>query len=147
MNSPWLGIGLDLVVIALLLAAIPSFYMLSRRLKAMKDGQDGLKQLVEGLNFATEQARRSVSDLKLAAAQAGQELESQLNIARKMADELALIVDAGDNLANRLEGAIAQGRLAPTATARPHAEPEIIDDDDDPPLAEHDLLKALKTVR
>jgi hypothetical protein len=144
MMNLWLGIILDLVVIGLLLAAIPSFYMLSRRLKAMKDGQDGLKSLVEGLNFATEQARRSVSDLKLAAAQAGQELESQINSARRMADELALIIDAGDNLANRLESAIAAARVT-ASPARAPVQPE--EDDEPAPVPDRDLLKALKTVR
>ena len=143
MMNLWLGIILDLVVIGLLLAAIPSFYMLSRRLKAMKDGQDGLKGLVEGLNFATEQARRSVSDLKLAAAQAGQELEARLNSARKMADELALIIEAGDHMANRLEGVISAGRL--TAARAPVEDDEEMDEPS--PVPDRDLLKALKTVR
>lgn len=165
MSTEWLGLIMDGVVAVLLLAAIPSFLVLSRRLKTMQDGQDGMRKLIEGLNVATEQARRSVADLKLAAANAGQELEAQLKTARQMADELALMVDAGDNLANRLENVISQGRITPPPQAKTYA--DVLDDPEDdyapPPAredapqaargplsrteAERDLLKALKTIR
>jgi len=156
MNSVWLNLIVDGAVALLLLGAIPSFWVLSRRLKNMQMGQDGMRQLIEGLNIATEQARRAISDLKLAAAHAGQELEGQIKASRQMADELALMVDAGDNLAGRLEGAIAGARAeAPQAVRSDDGNyPEELDMPSGSrgpgprrTDADRDLLKTLKSIR
>jgi hypothetical protein len=121
MSTAWLNLLMDSLVALLLLAAIPSFLILSRRLKNMQMGQDGMRQLIEGLNIATEQARRAISDMKLAAAHSTQDLDAHTKSARQMADELALMIEAGDNLANKLENVIANGRLQP-ANVPAHAQ-------------------------
>ena len=170
MDMAWFNLIMDGLVAVLLLAAVPSFFMLSRRIRNMQMGQDGMRQLIEALNVATEQARRAIGDLRLAASHSAQDLEAQIKASREMADELALMVDTGNKLADRLENALSSGRLVaagqPAAQARNFIdEDEFLTDspdDDVHPVqsagralrsdggrseGERDLMKALKTIR
>jgi hypothetical protein len=114
--------------------------------------------------------------MKLAAAHASQEMDMQIKAGRQMADELALMVDAGNNLASRLENGIAGGRLQPASQMSPVQPPrkapsidagfeeEFVDDSSiqsrqprglstsagnigSKAEAESDLMKALKSIR
>ncbi len=94
---------IDLVLAVLLLAAIGSSYLLHRRIDAFRKGQQELATLVEKLNQATNQAQASVTEMKSSGMAAEEQLKSQIGKARALADELSLITEAGDSLADRLE--------------------------------------------
>jgi len=97
----------------LLIAAIVVYIMVYKRLGTIRTGQAELKTLVDQLNNAAVEAQRSVAGLKSSA----EEIESRLKLegqkATAMADELALITEAGNNLANRIE----KGLTGANATA------------------------------
>lgn len=94
---------IDLVLAILLLAAIGSSFFLHQRIKAFRKGQEELAGLVGQLNEATNQARASVAELKSNGLVVEEHLKSEITKARAMADELSLITEAGDSLADRLE--------------------------------------------
>ncbi|MDF1685269.1 MAG: hypothetical protein ACJAVO_001176 [Parvibaculaceae bacterium] len=101
---PW-NMLVDLVAIALLGATVFYCVLLDRRLRAMRDGQDGLKDTIHTLNEACDRAAMSVRNLSGATEQVDEELERRLERARALADELGMILESGNNLADRLTGA------------------------------------------
>lgn len=94
---------IDLVLAILLLAAIGSSFLLHRRIDVFRKGQAELTSLVEQLNQATNQAQASVAEMKTDGTAAEEHLKSEIARARALADELSLITEAGDSLADRLE--------------------------------------------
>lgn len=101
---PW-NMLVDLVAIALLGATVFYCVLLDRRLRAMREGQDGLKDTIHTLNEACDRAAMSVRNLSGATEQVDDELERRLERARALADELGMILESGNNLADRLTGA------------------------------------------
>jgi hypothetical protein len=100
-------IDLNLIVSAvlgvLLVAMIVSAWRLNRKIEILRDGQGELRGLVDALNSATERAQGGIVQLRTAAKECEQELSKETSKARALADELALITAAGDDLADRLE--------------------------------------------
>lgn len=94
---------IDLVLAILLLAAIGSSFLLHRRIAVFRKGQEELGALVEKLNEATNQAQASVAEMKSSGTVVEEHLKNEISRARAMADELSLITEAGDSLADRLE--------------------------------------------
>jgi len=111
-----LGLLLDGLVALLLVVTVIYCYQLNSRLRALRSGQDGLKDLIRGLNTATERAQAGIAQLKVAGDAAGNELKESITRARAMADELSLMIEAGNNIADRLEGHAASGSGAPKVT-------------------------------
>ncbi len=108
---------LDGLVAALLLATVIYCFILNRRLSVMRDAQSEMSTLISEFNKAIEQARSGVETLKETAADAGDKLGREVDKARAMADELLLMTDSGERLAERLEGGIGQVRGTRPATA------------------------------
>ncbi|MGD1934593.1 MAG: DUF6468 domain-containing protein [Candidatus Phaeomarinobacter sp.] len=153
MTSFSIGLIVELVVGALLIATIAYCYLLDRRLRALRDGEGDLKQIVISLDRATTRAQGAITDLRVSCDTLTRDMERDLKKARGLADELALMVEAGDHIADRL-GALsgtkgARGALddsaAPSADTSKdtYAEPPVQDD----PLAETGLAAALRQVR
>ena len=153
------GIPTDLIleglVAVLLLATVVYCALLDRRLKALRSGQDGLRQIISDLNAATEQASASIAGLKDASDTIGKEIGGQLHRGRALADELELMVEAGDRIADRLGEAASRPKgtqVAPIETdalaasfadapKRPRTDPDAADD------AEDRLLQTLQRAR
>ena len=94
---------LDIVIAALLGVTIVYCWRLNRRLAALRQGRAELAKLISSLTEATTKAEAGISQLKGSAQEAGDELRKELSSARALRDELALITESGNNLANRLE--------------------------------------------
>lgn len=93
---------LDSVIAILLVATIVYCFNLNHRLSALRDAQEEFKGLIRSLDDATRKAQVSIEQLKVAALQAGQELETRTEAARLLSDELSVIYQSGNNLAARL---------------------------------------------
>lgn len=93
----------DGVLALLLLAAIVVCFFVYRRLGTIKEGQAELRLLVDQLNNAVVEAQRSVANLKQSAAEVEGRLQVETKRASSLADELGLITEAGNNLADRIE--------------------------------------------
>ena len=97
---------IDGVLALLLLAVIAVCMVVYRRLGTIKNGQAELRLLVDQLNSAVVDAQRSVSSLKQSATEVEIKLQDQTRKASALADELGLITEAGNNLADRIENGL-----------------------------------------
>ena len=111
----------DGVLAILLLSVIIVCMMVYRRLATIKEGQAELGKLVDDLNVAVLEAQRSVTDLKVSSTQISDTLGNDIARARGIADELSVITEAGNNLADRIEKGLTEGRG--TAKAEKKAQP------------------------
>lgn len=111
------GLIIDVVVIALLGATIFYAFRLERRLANMRTAQAALNDVIRDLNGAAARAEAGIHGLKTAAVSSGQMLDDKIKRARALADELALLLQSGERLGQRLETArpLAAPRTAPRA--------------------------------
>jgi hypothetical protein len=138
---------LEGLVAVLLVVTVVYCAMLDKRLKALRTGQDGLKAIIEGLDNATRRAQAGIAELRAAADAAGHNLSGQVSKARALTDELQLMVEAGNALADRLEGSRAaagprEAHLRSAQAPKPQA-PRA----KGPEEWEETLLKALREAR
>lgn len=95
---------LNLLVAALLAVTLGYCFVLERKLRALRTGQDGLKDVIESLDKATGRAQLSLVQLKEEGTQAGGVLKAQIDSAALLVDELKMMMETGDRLADRLAG-------------------------------------------
>lgn len=98
-----LGIILEALVGILLVITVVYCAILDRRLKALRDGQDGLKAIIDGLDAATLRAQSGIAELRVSGDAVSGKLQEQVGKARALADELEIMVEAASRLADRLE--------------------------------------------
>ncbi|MCK0070465.1 DUF6468 domain-containing protein [Kordiimonas laminariae] len=93
----------DGILAVLLVSVIVVCTIVYRRLGTIKSGQAELRALVDQLNTAVVDAQRSVANLKTSATEIEGRLQIEGKKASAIADELGLITEAGNNLADRIE--------------------------------------------
>jgi len=150
MDSAALTLAVDATLIILLVVMIISAYRLHQRLNIMRSGQDELRKTVDNLNQAIGDAQRSVAGLKLSATDIQETLGIETRAARALADELKLITEAGNNLADRIERGLVKSRPDETngGSGSSSAAPGTISPTEtDQMRAQQALLKALKDAR
>ena len=96
------GLILETLVAVLLAVTIGYCVRLERRLAALRSGQDGLREIIAALNTATVRAQTSVAELRAAADAVGTDLGERVARARMLADELGIMLETGNHLAERL---------------------------------------------
>lgn len=101
-----LSMGLELLLSVLLAATLVYCIVLERRLASVRKSQDGLKRMIGELNGAIAGAGASLRALKLAAADAAETLDDRLKRARALSDELALLTNSGERIAQRFDRAV-----------------------------------------
>lgn len=101
--DPIVTLALDSILALFLLGVMILCIFVYRRLSIIKDGHEELSRLVDDLNQAVNNAQQSVSGIKAAAIESEGELQSTIKKARSMVDELSIMTEVGNNLANRLE--------------------------------------------
>lgn len=107
--TPLVAIIMDVVLAILLIAAIVSCFVVYRKLKAIRDGQDEMKVVVAQLNKAVTNAQQSVLSLKTTAVEVEEQLQTQVKKAKSLTEELVMITEAGNNLADRIEKRLTSG--------------------------------------
>lgn len=104
----FLALALDVVIIGLLAATIVYAVLLNRQIIRLRDSRGELQTLIKGFNEATARAEAGVKGMKRAAGEAGEGLQKAIDRAQLLRDELQLIIETGDALATRLEGAASE---------------------------------------
>ncbi len=129
------GLIMDGVLVLLLGAVLYACIRVNSRLSVIRAGQTELADLVDRLELATSKAREAIGELRQESRDVGDTLGATVRKARALSDELTLITEAGDNLANRLEQGLTTKAAAPggKVTSLPGVRP--------------DLLNALKEAR
>lgn len=115
--TPFSELLVDGILAILLIAVIVVCLLVSRRLSTIRSGQAELRALVDQLNTAVVEAQRSVVGLKSSADEVSDKLLVERQKAKAILDELAMITEAGNNLADRIEQGLTGGNAAaPTGT-------------------------------
>jgi hypothetical protein len=143
---------LEIVLMALLTATLFHAVRLERALGVLKRDRAVLEELVVGFNASTRQAEAGIDRLRAAADGAGRQIARQIETAAALKEDLTLLSQRGESLADRLDQRV--------RSARPLlAEPSVMAsvpvmagfEANEPPRqrsqAERDLLKALRMVR
>lgn len=144
MNS-YIGLFFDVAILAALGATIFHALKLSKQINQMQADRRAFESLISALNVAASRAEAAIKAFKETATDSGDRLQDKINKGRAMADELEIVIEAGDNLAERLTQKASKARRpadeeidAPTAAPAPKAgmEPRS--------RAEKELLEALR---
>jgi len=110
------GLLLEGLVAVLLVATIYYCVILNKRLSKLRDGQDEFTGLVQELNDSTRRAQNSFEDLKSLTNDTGKKLDEQIAAGQLLLDELSMITESGNNLANRMERQITSGAVGKLGT-------------------------------
>ena len=142
---------INLVIIVLLVPTIIYAYRLNKNLTILRENQNSLSRLIASLNDATVKAENSIPKLKNATEISSQNLKDVVDNAKSLKDDLTFINERADNLADRLENVIHDGRnLKNNVQNNQNNEINNIKDasaNDDRSLAEMELLKALRSIK
>ena len=150
---------INLTVIILLVPAIIYVYKLDKNLTLMRQNQKALLKLIEALNEATYKAENSIPKLKSVTESSSNDLKEVVDNAKELKDDLLFINERADNLADRLEDAIKNGRqlkdspqtketeFKPTLVEQPKIKEENMSDEISRSEAEMELLKALRAIK
>lgn len=131
-----IGLLFDILILGALIVAIRQAWRLNRDFERMQADRKVFESLIAALNIATSRAEGAITGLREAASEGGDQLQEKINKGRELAHELDIMIQAGDNLANRLTQAAEQKRSAVMASPSQTT----------PPLsrAEKELLEALQ---
>lgn len=166
--------ALEIALIALLAATLFHALRLERALGVLKRDRVALEELVQMFNQSTQLAEQGIDRLRNSADGAGRQMSRQIDVASALKNDLLLLSERGERLADRLEQQVrsarsveptpffaSQASLKPTVTERIGVQqrnhPIVTHGSDFGELeepqarlrsqAERDLLKALKTAR
>jgi len=139
---------MELALLGLLAATLFHAMRLERALGVLKRDRAQLETLVSGFNDSTRQAEAGIERLRSAADSTGRHIARQIEAAAQLRDDLGLLTERGEQLADRLDGLVRSGRrfdpVAPRAI-----EPAFKDAPAEPRVrsqAERDLLRALQVA-
>ena len=128
---------LEIMVAALLVVTVGYCWQLNRRLGALRGAQGELGRLLHEFGRATQSAESAIAELKRASGETAGQLEDRVREARALRDELSVMTQAGNGLAERLERGASSRRPAEDQSARPRQRSE----------SERELLAALRQAR
>jgi Domain of unknown function (DUF6468) len=137
---------LELALVGLLAATLFHAVRLERALGVLKRDRVQLQELIAGFNDSTRQAERGIERLRAATDGAGIQIARQTDAAISLKDDLALLIERGNRLADRLDQVVRAGRPLAAETPRlavlsEPAQQRVRSQ------AERDLLKALRMAK
>ena len=97
---------IETIVAALLIATCGYCYLLSRRLRTLREGQEELLASIAKFDDASRRAEKNLALIQSNGALVNGELSKAAAGAHSLIDELSVMVNAGDNIACRLEDAV-----------------------------------------
>ncbi len=102
---------IEALIVTLLIATCSYCYVLSRRLKILRSGQEELSALISKFDDASRRAEKNLSLIQTNGASVSRELSDAAESAHTLIDELSVMVNAGDNIACRIEGVMNEVRM------------------------------------
>jgi uncharacterized protein DUF6468 len=100
----------DVVVAVLLVSVIAYAMVLNRRLGALRADRHQFEGIIRSLQDTSMRAEAGIAQLKTAAEQSGRQLQQKVELGQALREDLSYMIDRGNGLADRLEGAIRSGR-------------------------------------
>lgn len=134
---------LEGMVTLLLIATIGFCWRLNGRLGELRDARAEMGKLIGELDRATTRAAAAITDLRAASDGIGAALDDKMGGGRVLADDLQLMIESGNRLADRLEEGIgAARRSTQPAAAQPGFQAVELRSE-----AERDLARVLRRVK
>jgi hypothetical protein len=138
------GLIFNFAILAALVATIVYCIRLSKQFNEMQANRRAFEALIQSLNVAIARADTALKNIRETAVTSGEALQEKHNRARAMAEELEIMIQAGDNLANRLQTLAEQGRRAHVAATTESAVEPLPEALQPRTRAEKELLEAVK---
>jgi biopolymer transport protein ExbB/TolQ len=133
-------IYVDFVLVLLLAATVVYCFVLNRRIGSLRRAQGEFETLLQKFTQATQQAEVSLAKLHQAGDEIGADLERKINDGRDLHDELSIITQTGNGLADRIErGLVGRDRAGETTPA--------VRQEDERSESERELIEALRQAR
>src|SRR6056297_1050941 len=107
----------DIVVAFLLLATIIFAVILNRKLSMIHNSREELQALLDHFSKSLNRAEDGILELRKAANSIGEGLDSQIKKTVTLKDDLAFLIERGENLANQLEEGIRKARTPARTTS------------------------------
>ena len=101
---------IEAVVAILLIATCTYWYVLSRRLSALRKGQKELLDVISKFDAASRRAEQNLAAMQNNGVSMGRDLDAVTARANALIDELSVMVNAGDHIAGRIEGVVNEVR-------------------------------------
>ena len=120
--------GINLVVALLLVVTIVYCWTLNKRIRILQDSRSELAELLIHFDASTQKASDSIMALQSASKKIGETIQSRIEKANYVADDLNFLVERAEKLADKLEAAVSPNRAASSvqpsaATVMPESRP------------------------
>ena len=116
---------LDLVLVALLVAVLFHAIKLSRKLTALRESRKEMDATIRQFFEASAKAELAIKNFQKSASDTSAKLDGDTKRAQLLSDELKLMIDSGNGLAERLETVVEAGRELPGYGTKPGMAPAI----------------------
>ncbi len=101
---------IEIIVGVLLIATCAYCYVLSTKLRTLREGQTELLSVINKFDDASRRAEQTLSNMQLKSTHMNRNLDDVTARANALVDELSVMVHAGDHIAGRIEGAVNEAR-------------------------------------
>ncbi len=125
---------LEGLLAVLLVATIAYSVMLDRRLRTLRQSRDEMQALLASFTAATAHAQAGLVALRETGQTTTRDLQSDIERAKSLRDDLSFLLDRGNSLADRLEGGIGAARVAVKSSAPrtdSRGKPELVREEDE----------------
>lgn len=119
---------LDLVLVALLVAVLFHAIKLSRKLTALRESRKEMDATIRQFFEASAKAELAIKNFQKSATDTSAKLDGDTKRAQLLSDELKLMIDSGNGLAERLETVVEAGRELPGYGTKPGLGPSVVAD-------------------
>ncbi len=118
---------LDLVLVGLLIAVLFHAIKLSRKLTALRESRKEMDATIRQFFEASAKAELAIKNFQKSATDTSAKLDGDTKRAQLLSDELKLMIDSGNGLAERLETVVEAGRELPGYGTKPGLGPSVAD--------------------
>lgn len=101
---------MNILMAGLLAVTISYCWMLNRRIKILQDSKSELAQLLKHFDESTQRASESIIALQMASKKIGESIQTRVDKANYLLDDLAFMLEKGSKLVNQLEASAAVSR-------------------------------------
>lgn len=105
-----LGLLLNFLIVGLLMATISYCWVLNRRIKILQDSKSELANLLKYFDESTTRASESIIALQTASKKIGENIQVRIDKVNYLMDDLAFMIEKGNNIANQLDANFAVNR-------------------------------------
>lgn len=120
--SEWIRTLLDLALIGVVAAGLVQASRLIKHLAGLRQGRVDMERFVHEFNATVIRAENGIKGLRQAARDTGDDLERLVEKGSLVRDELHILVESADQIADRLSKAATTKVAEPKATAQPKQE-------------------------